>query len=217
VRSIVEQGWGLQRNLRFAFAMRALAPVALLTGILSGCAAPTHYMGIDISNPAPAYPLSPEQAAFFQEQNLLFAKAQAAGCIPTGPDDNRVAELGGDQSAACQAITEQFATLEASLPDLVLKRGYADMPIAQLANAAQSGNKTAQLELGIRFEEGRGVTKDLDKAKRLYEKAASDDLKYVDVYQTDADGGRISKLAAGTLGNGLPAAKLRLERLNRGN
>ena len=75
----------------------------------------------------------------------------------------------------------------------------------------------AELELGIRFEEGRGVTKDLGKAKRLYEKAASDDLNYVDVYQTDADGGRITKLAAGTLNNGLPAAKLHLERLNRGN
>lgn len=203
--------------MRFAVFQRALVPVALLTGMLASCAAPTSYMGIDISNPAPAFALSPEQIAFFQEQNLLFAKAQAAGCIPTDPDDNRVAELGGDQSAACQAITEQFATLEASLPDLVLKRGYADTPIAQLANAAQSGNKTAQLELGIRFEEGRGVTKDLNKAKRLYEKAASDDLKYVDVYQTDADGGRITKLAAGTLGNGLPAAKLRLARLNRGN
>tara|TARA_R110001606_G_scaffold12369_2_gene54056 strand:+ start:25266 stop:25559 length:294 start_codon:yes stop_codon:yes gene_type:complete len=44
---------------------------------------------------------------------------------------------------------------------------------AALASEAQRGSRKAQLELGIRFEEGRGVERDLNKARKVYAKAAS--------------------------------------------
>jgi len=199
VRSIVEQGWGLQRDLRFAFAMRALAPVALLTAMLAGCAAPTHYMGIET---APAFALSPEQAAFFQEQNLLFARAQAAGCIPTEPNDKavdvpvgeEVRVLDTDQPEACHEIAEQLAELETRRPALAFKRSYADMPLSQLASEAQRGSKQAQLELGIRFEEGRGVALDMGKARKLYAQAASDSGGTIWVYSPPVGNGTKSPI-----------------------
>ena|GEM_PF-1352334 len=220
MRSIGEQGWGLLRNLRFGAFIRALAPV-LLTGMLAGCAAPTHYMGIDISNPAPAYLLSPEQAAFFQEQNLLLAKAQAAGCIPTEPDGKAVGVPIGegarkpdaDQNTTCHAIAEQLATLETRRLALVLHRSHPAMPLTALASEAQRESKQAQLELGIRFEEGRGVERDLDKARKLYAQAASDSGGTIWVYSPSVGNGtkgRMIPVNAGPKRSGLAEAKKRL-------
>jgi hypothetical protein len=45
--------------------------------------------------------------------------------------------------------------------------------LRSLAQRAEAGDKTAQLELGIRFEEGRGVPLDWRRAERLYGMAAS--------------------------------------------
>tara|TARA_R110002124_G_scaffold68699_5_gene185550 strand:+ start:1378 stop:2067 length:690 start_codon:yes stop_codon:yes gene_type:complete len=226
VRSIGEQGEGLRRNRRLAVFLRALAPVALVTGVLAGCAAPTHYMGIDISNPAPAFALSPEQIAFFQEQNLLLAQAQAqaqaVGCIPAEPDskaaDVQVGEdvpvSNADQRAACHAIAEQLAMLETRRPALAFKRSYADMPLTALASEAQRGSKEAQLELGIRFEEGKGVERDLGKARKLYAQAASDSGGTIWVYSPavgNGTKGRTIPVNTGPKRSGLVEAKLRLE------
>src|SRR5690349_18970327 len=46
--------------------------------------------------------------------------------------------------------------------------------VRELAQRAQAGDKQAQLDLGIAFEEGRGVPRDLGKARRLYRLAAAD-------------------------------------------
>lgn len=46
------------------------------------------------------------------------------------------------------------------------------VPLSQLAGFAWTANKPAALELGIRFEEGRGVPRDLEKARKLYRIAA---------------------------------------------
>lgn len=222
MRSIGEQGEGLRRNRRVAVSLRTLALVALLTGVLAGCAAPTHYMGIDISNPAPAYTLSPEQIAFFQEQNLLLAQAQAAGCIPAEPDskaaDVQVGEdvpgSNADQRAACHAIAVQLAMLETRRPALAFRRSYADMPLTALASEAQRGSKQAQLELGIRFEEGKGVERDLDKARKLYAQAASDSGGTIWVYSPavgNGTKGRTIPVNTGPKRSGLAEAKRRLK------
>jgi sporulation protein YlmC with PRC-barrel domain len=55
-----------------------------------------------------------------------------------------------------------------------LKPGGADPAVQALAARASIGDKQAQLDLGIRFEEGAGVARDLDTAKKLYHQAASD-------------------------------------------
>ncbi len=46
------------------------------------------------------------------------------------------------------------------------------LPLAHLARLAGMDHKPALLELGIRFEEGRGVAQDWDKAERAYRLAA---------------------------------------------
>jgi len=46
------------------------------------------------------------------------------------------------------------------------------LPASQLAGLAWAGNKPAALELGIRFEEGRGLARDVEKARKLYRIAA---------------------------------------------
>jgi len=192
--------------------------------MLAGCAAPTSYMGIDISKPAPAFTLSPEQAAFFRAQNLLYDKAQAAGCIPSKPVDKAadapvgegIVEPDAGQRTACRTIALQLVTLEMRRPALALKRSYADMPLTALASKAQGGSKQAQLELGIRFEEGRGVERDVSKARKLYESAASDSGGTIWVYSPpvgNGTSGRTIPVNTGPKRSGLAEAKRRLEGL----
>jgi hypothetical protein len=52
--------------------------------------------------------------------------------------------------------------------------GAASEYLHNLARRAQAGDKQAQLELGIRYEEGRGVPQDTDRAHRLYYAASKD-------------------------------------------
>lgn len=149
MRSSVEHWKDWRRDRRYADSLC----VSVL--MLAGCAAPTSYMGIDISKPAPAFTLSPEQAAFFRAQNLLYDKAQAAGCIPSKPVDKAadapvgegIVEPDAGQRTACRTIALQLVTLEMRRPALALKRSYADMPLTALASEAQGGSKQAQLEL----------------------------------------------------------------------
>jgi len=57
---------------------------------------------------------------------------------------------------------------------LSLIPGEAPTDLQNLAARAHAGDKQAQLDLGILFEEGRGVPRDRRKAIRLYEQAAAD-------------------------------------------
>lgn len=50
------------------------------------------------------------------------------------------------------------------------------VPLTALARLAEQNNKSAQLELGIRFEEGIGVPKDIKQARKLYRMAARDSI-----------------------------------------
>jgi hypothetical protein len=54
-----------------------------------------------------------------------------------------------------------------------LAAGAAEPELQALARRAHAGDKNAQLELGIRYEEGRGVPPDPEWAERLYRLAAS--------------------------------------------
>ena len=90
--------------------------------------------------------------------------------------------------------------------------------IHSLARRAQAGDKQAQLELGIRFEEGRGVSQDLERARKLYTKAAtsSGGLKWI--YSPPVGNGtkgRIIPLDTGLVSAGLAEAAVRLENLDR--
>lgn len=68
--------------------------------------------------------------------------------------------------------------------------GVADPALQQLAQRARRGDKQAQLELGIKFEEGRGVARNLVTARKLYRLAAADSRRQVWVYVPSVGGNR---------------------------
>jgi hypothetical protein len=95
-----------------------------------------------------------------------------------------------------------------------LAAGAADPGIQDLARRARAGDGRARLELGIRYEEGRGVPLDLDRAERLYLAAAFDRGSRLDVYLPPVSGGAGRMLSVdGPGGGGLDEALVRLARL----
>jgi len=60
--------------------------------------------------------------------------------------------------------------------------GRASAELQDLARRAQSGNKQAQLDLGIRYEEGIGINRDLNVARRLYTAAAHSTKHAIFIY-----------------------------------
>jgi len=94
-----------------------------------------------------------------------------------------------------------------------LKPGGADPAVQALAVRASTGDKQAQLDLGIRFEEGAGVARDLTAAKKLYRQAASDSGGTIWVYTPpvgNGTSGRVVPVQSGTRQYGLAAAQRRL-------
>ncbi|PSJ40782.1 SEL1-like repeat protein [Allosphingosinicella deserti] len=96
-----------------------------------------------------------------------------------------------------------------------LGAGAADPALQALAARAQAGDKTAQLELGIRYQEGRGVPRDLGLAKRLYLGAAapSGGTTWIYVPGVSKSRGSVMPVNMGPHVPGLPEAKERLRRL----
>ncbi len=90
--------------------------------------------------------------------------------------------------------------------------------IQSLANRAKSGDKEAQLELGVLFETGRnGLNKDLEKAKALYEEAARDIALTQTTFTTEDNIVKSQTTTTGKTIKGLEEAKARLESLERAN
>jgi hypothetical protein len=88
-----------------------------------------------------------------------------------------------------------------------------DMVLRNLAARAKAGDKQAQLELGIAFEEGRGVPQDLGKAEKLYRLAASDSGGTMWVYSPpvrNGGNGRVISMDRGPVESGLAEASRRL-------
>jgi hypothetical protein len=79
-----------------------------------------------------------------------------------------------------------------------------------LARGAQGGDKLAQLELGKRFEAGRGVPKDFGRADKLYAAAASpNDGASIRTLYSPSGGVSTTVLNGGGAGGGLPYAAVR--------
>ena len=96
-----------------------------------------------------------------------------------------------------------------------LSAGLADPGLQQLAARAQSGDKQAQLALGIAFEEGRGVTPNRSRAIFLYRHAAKDSPSTLWVYAPSPGGGAPARVLPfdKPFSPGLPEARLRLDRM----
>jgi len=126
--------------------------------------------------------------------------------------------------SACAAPTSYMGIDFASA-----SAGVEQAEIGSLARRAQAGDKQAQLELGIRFEErwraavrgtdgkpSRGVERDLNKARKLYAKAASNSGGTIWVYSPPVGNGtkgRTIPVNTGPKQVGLAEAKRRLERV----
>jgi hypothetical protein len=98
-----------------------------------------------------------------------------------------------------------------------LTAGAADPELQELASRAQAGDKHAQLELGIAFEEGRGVPRELKTAEKLYRLAARDSGGTMWVYSPpvgNGASGRVIPLRRGPRQAGLTEAQARLEALD---
>lgn len=95
--------------------------------------------------------------------------------------------------------------------------GSADAGLQSLALRARAGDKHAQLELGIRFEEGRGVPVRRTLARRLYRLAARDSGGMVWTHSPSVRGvpGTPIQVDLGPRQAGLAEARRRLERLDR--
>jgi hypothetical protein len=95
--------------------------------------------------------------------------------------------------------------------------GAADPELQALARRAQSGDKQAQLELGIRYEEGRGLPVDLERAERLYRTAGADSGGTTYVYSPPVGQrgrGEVAELLREPRAPGLSEAEQRLARLS---
>ncbi|HEX5537713.1 MAG TPA: hypothetical protein VFX27_11010, partial [Sphingobium sp.] len=66
------------------------------------------------------------------------------------------------------------ACATSSYMGISMNPGEASPEVQALAQRAQRGDKQAQLDLGIRFEEGNGVPQDKARAVKLYRQATSD-------------------------------------------
>ncbi|QSR20422.1 SEL1-like repeat protein [Novosphingobium sp. KA1] len=98
-----------------------------------------------------------------------------------------------------------------------LAAGKSDPILRELAARAKSGDKQAQLDLGIRFEDGHGVPVDLLRAKALYNAAASDGGGIQWVYVPSPGNGakaRVVSINRQPTQPGLDEAKMRLSNLS---
>lgn len=81
--------------------------------------------------------------------------------------------------SVCLDWFEQAAKRDHAGAQLILGEWYASQPGADadavqwLEKAAEQGNRDAQYRLGLRYEQGKGVSKRPDLAQRWYEKAAA--------------------------------------------
>ncbi len=117
-------------------------------------------------------------------------------------------------AAASVALGGCAAT--SSYAGIPLSPGAANPELQNLARRAQAGDKHAQLELGIRYEEGQDVPVDLKRAEKLYRLAASDSGGVIHVYTPPVGKnrrGRVTAINQGSRRPGLAEAKARLEHL----
>ena len=111
------------------------------------------------------------------------------------------------------AATACVSDSHAGIP---LTAGAADPVLQELARRAQAGDKHAQLDLGIRYEEGRGVPVDLERAKKLYRAAATESGGTIQIYTPpvgENGQGRVVSHNRGPIQPGLPEADRRLQSL----
>lgn len=108
-------------------------------------------------------------------------------------------------TASC--VADRYAGID-------LRPGAAPAEVQELAFRGQSGDKQAQLDLGILFEEGRGVARDFKQARSLYQKAAADSGGTLWIYTPpvgNGTSGQVISVNRGHKQKGLAEARRRLK------
>jgi hypothetical protein len=128
--------------------------------------------------------------------------------VDLGPVTARVSRAGIALSlvAATACATHDYMGIS-------LTPGQAPPELQHLALRAQAGDKQAQLDLGIRFEEGVEVPQNRERAMHLYRQAATESGGTRWVYSPPVgDGlpGRVIPIGPGVKQPGLAEAKCRL-------
>lgn len=98
--------------------------------------------------------------------------------------------------------------------------GKAPADVQELARKAQSGDKHAQLDLGIRYEEAKGLARNIVKARQLYELAARPTKNVIFIYippVRKGDPGAVLPVGSEFKQQGLADAHARLSRLKDAN
>ena len=105
-------------------------------------------------------------------------------------------------SLAIAAPLGLAACVNSSYAGIPFATDAADPELQSLARLARSGDKHAQLKLGIRYEEGRGVPVDLERARDLYFDAATNEAaERISIFlpRPDTSGGGIQHILPGRL------------------
>ncbi len=113
-------------------------------------------------------------------------------------------------ASACAAPSQHYG--------IALAPGAALPELQNLARRAAAGDKHAQLDLGIRYEEGNGVPRDLKRAKQLYRLAATPSGGTMYVYTPPVrKGGKgmVTPMNMGPRIEGLEEAKRRLQSMGK--
>jgi TPR repeat protein len=97
-----------------------------------------------------------------------------------------------------------------------LKPNSAPIEVQHLAERAMAGDKRAQLDLGIAFEEGRSVERNLTQAKKLYRLASTDGdgESWLYIPKVGNAPARVVRVGQGPKQLGLSEAKVRLQSMN---
>ena len=114
---------------------------------------------------------------------------------------------------AASALTLAACASSQTYAGVPLTAGAAEPQVQDLARRARSGDKPAQLELGVRYEEGRGLPVDLGCARSLYTAAATRSATLW-THVPGAGGGRSMMVPVQlSRSSGLEEARIRLDRL----
>lgn len=180
----------------------------------------TIYMGIDLTAEPMPVEGEPTQSSVDAAMLGVLEEGVELGCLAFEPPST-FSQTENDSAECREYIARLTAAASGEGSDEAeeaeQENPYRAIPLVMLAQAAQSGNKRAQLELGMRFEEGvAGVEQDWERAAQLYQQAgrATPARHGMRVSQSEAGvGGGVSRGVVSPRIPGLPEARERLEAL----